>query len=108
MFLDRKEWWNLIPDQSILASGGNTNGTVLNLAARHQDGKWVVAYLASQASISVNMDKIKDAEKAQATWIDPRNGKSVSIGIYPTTGVKSFTTPDGWEDALLIVEAAGR
>lgn len=59
VILDRTAWWNLVPDQSILVSGGNTNGTVLNLAARHQDGKWVMAYLASKASISVNLDKIK-------------------------------------------------
>ena len=107
VFLDRAEWWNLVPDQSILASGGNTNGTVLNLAARHQDGKWVMAYLASKASVSVNMDKVKGADTAKAFWIDPRNGKSVPIGTYPTTGTRSFTTPDAWEDALLILEASG-
>jgi hypothetical protein len=29
------------------------------------------------------------------------------IGRLANTGVKSFSTPDGWEDALLILEAVG-
>ena len=96
-----------VPDQSVFASGGQTNGTVLNLAARHQDGKWVMVYLGSQASFSVNLEKIKSTDTARAFWIDPRSGTTVAIGTCPTTGVKSFTTPDGWEDALLILERAG-
>jgi hypothetical protein len=53
------------------------------------------------------MDKIKGADTAKAVWIDPRNGKTVSVGAYPTTESKSFATPEGWEDALLILEASG-
>ena len=107
VFLDRKEWWNLVPDQTIFASGGNTNGTVLNLAARHQDGKWVMVYLGSQASFSVKLEKVKAASILKAFWIDPRSGNAVSIGSFPSTGAKLFSTPDGWEDALLILEGAG-
>jgi len=107
VFVDRKEWWNLVPDQSVFATGGNTNGTVLNIAARNHDGKWVMVYLGSPASFSVNLEKIGKAESAQAFWVDPRSGNAVPIGSCPTTGSKSFSTPDGWEDALLILEASG-
>ena len=51
IFLDRKEWWQLVPDQAILASGGNTNGQILNLAARHKDGRWIMVYLGSKAIV---------------------------------------------------------
>jgi hypothetical protein len=27
---------------------------------------------------------------------------------YSNTGVESFKTPDGWEDALLVLEAAAK
>jgi len=101
IFTDRKEWWRLVPDQSIFASGGNTKGRILNLAARHKDGQWIMAYLGSKAEFSINMSKLA-AEKAKAFWIDPRTGESI-----PATGRESFTTPDGWEDALLILEASG-
>ncbi len=106
VFEQRQEWWNLVPDQGIFANGGNTNGTVLNLAARHRDGKWVMVYLGGPASFSVNMEKVKgDAPKV--FWIDPRSGTSVSPGGVPTSGVKSFVTPEGWEDALLVLESSG-
>jgi len=65
-----------------------------------------MVYLGSQASFSVNLEKIKGADTAKAFWIDPRSGSAVPIGTCPTTGVKSFSTPDGWEDALLILEAS--
>ena len=104
IFLNRKEWWFLIPDQTIFAGGGNVNGQVLNLAARHKDGKWVMVYLGSKSSFSINMDKITAADKVNVFWIDPKTGDSVAVGSFPNTGVKTFTTPDDWEDALLLLE----
>lgn len=106
IFLDRKEWWFLVPDQSIFAAGGNVNGQILNLAARHKDGKWVMVYLGSKISFSINMNKITSSNNVNAFWIDPKTGDSVAAGNFPNTGVKSFSTPDGWEDALLILESA--
>ena len=103
-FLDRKEWWYLVPDQTVFASGGNTNGQVLNLAARHKDGRWTMAYLASQASFSIQMDKIKGSTEVTARWINPRTEESKPIGKFSNSGVQSFSTPEDWEDALLILE----
>ena len=105
IFLDRKEWWYLVPDQSIFAGGGNTEGKVLNLAARHKDGKWVMVYLGSKTAFSINMNKITAGNKVNAFWVDPKTGDSLSIGSFPNTQVQSFSTPDGWEDAILILEA---
>jgi hypothetical protein len=99
------EWWYLVPDQSIFAEGSRTDGQVLNLAARHKDGKWVMVYLAEKASFSINMNKL-GAAKATARWIDPRTGDSVPTGNVTNAGVQSFSTPAGWEDALLILESS--
>jgi hypothetical protein len=49
IFQDRCEWWRLVPDQGIFASGAKTSGNVLNLAARHEDGRWVMVYLGAGA-----------------------------------------------------------
>ena len=105
IFLDRKEWWYLVPDQSIFAGGGNTEGKVLNLAARHKDGKWVMVYLGSKTAFSINMNKITAGNKVNTFWVDPKTGDSLSIGSFPNTQAQSFSTPDGWEDAILILEA---
>lgn len=135
-FMARKEWWRLVPDQSVLAAGGEivpvalpkydapekertayvrtlkpsltegrASGDLLNLAARHQDGKWAMIYFPDKASFSVNMNKIR-ASKVNVSWVNPISGASTRVGQEPNTGVKSFTTPEGWEDALLILEAA--
>jgi len=53
------------------------------------------------------MNKITAGNKVNAFWIDPKTGDSVSIGSFSNTAVKSFSTPDGWEDAILILEPAG-
>ena len=104
VFLGLSEWWDLVPDQSIFAAGGQTQGQILNLAARHKDGKWVMVYLGSKASFSIHMDKLTASGSVNALWVDPRTGESKPMGRFSPAGVQSFSTPDGWEDALLILE----
>ena len=106
VFLGLREWWYLVPDQSIFATGGRTEGQILNLAARHKDGKWVMVYLGSSTSFSINLDKLITA-KVDARWIDPKTGGSVAAGSFLNTGAQSFVTPEGWEDAILILESSG-
>jgi hypothetical protein len=106
-FMDRPEWWNLVPDQTVFARGGNTAGQVLNLAARHKDGRWVMAYLADKASVSINMSKLAAGSQAKAFWVDPRTGESAAIGSFPNQSQRVFETPAGWEDALLMLEPEG-
>jgi hypothetical protein len=108
VFQDRHEWWYLVPDQGILAKGGQTKGQVLNLAARHKDGRWIMAYLAAPATFSINMNKLASGQRARANWVDPRNGHSESAGSFTTVGEEAFSTPAGWEDALLVLETNGR
>jgi hypothetical protein len=105
VFLGLNEWWYLVPDQSIFASGSQTQGQILNLAARHKDGKWVMAYLGNKASFSINMDKII-AAKVDACWVDPKSGNSTEAGSFINTGTQSFSTLDDWEDAILILESS--
>jgi hypothetical protein len=104
IFLDRKEWWFLVPDQTVFATGGNTNGQVLNLAARHKDGRWVMAYVGSQGSCAIQMNKLSGSGPVNARWMDPRTGAPRAIGRFPNAGVQAFSTPEGWEDALLVLE----
>lgn len=106
IFLDRYEWWHLVPDQAVFHSGGKTSGQILNLAARHKDGKWIIAYLGTKSSFSINMNKLVSGKTVSTFWIDPRNGKPKPIEGVARTGVQSLTTPAGWEDAVLVIETA--
>jgi hypothetical protein len=44
------------------------------------------------------------AAKVDARWIDPKTGNSTATGSFPNTSTQSFSTPEGWEDAILILE----
>jgi hypothetical protein len=104
IFEGRKEWWKLAPDQGIFAGGGKTRGQILNLAARHQDGRWIMVYLGGPARFSIDLEKLHTERQANVFWIDPRSGKEQPAGTLAATATPTFSTPEGWEDALLILE----
>lgn len=98
------EWWYLRPDQSVFTSGGNPEGDVLHLGARHKDGKWVMIYCAAPHQFSVAMNKLR-SRRVEAYWVDPKTGDSTFVSAYPNNATQSFTTPSGWEDAVLLLVA---
>ena len=105
IFTGLSEWWTLVPDQTVLSAGGNTDGDVLNLGARSATGKWIVAYIAGQPDINVNLSRITAADSASAKWINPATGSEQVVGAYRTSGPQSFRRPLDWEDAVLVVSA---
>ena len=102
-FFTALDWWNLIPDQSIFTNQ-ESQGTTLNTAARSKSGDWVMAYLSNQTTVSINMNKITAGNEVEASWLDARAGTQTRIGRFPNTGIHSFSTPVGWEDAVLLLE----
>ena len=105
VFEARSEWWLLAPDQSVFAAGGRTEGDILHLAARHQGGKWVMLYLADKAEFTVDLSKLNGA-RLRGFWCNPQSGEETAIDPLTNKRVKAFSTPEGWEDALLILETA--
>jgi hypothetical protein len=80
-------------------------------AARTPDGSFVVAYLPTVRTITVNMAALKAG--ANAKWFDPSNGTYITISDAPLTnsGTRQFTPPgnnhDGDGDWVLLLEASG-
>ena len=107
-FEARPEWWLLVPDQSLLASGGRTDGDMLRLAARHRDGRWAMVYLADRGRGRRGPGQARADPEVKASWIDPRSGESTPIGRFAKAGRRSFSTPAGWEDSLLVLEPPDR
>jgi len=99
-----KRWWDIIPNQSVIAKGAGS-GTELNAAGQSVAGDWALVYLSGRCAASVRMDRIKTSEAAAASWIDPRSGDRQRIGRFQYADVREFSTPEGWEDALLLLEA---
>jgi hypothetical protein len=102
-FTSLPEWWKFVPDQALLVSGGNTSGKVLGLAARHQEGRWILAYLGAKADFTLRLDGLSNRAGIRAAWIDPRDGRSRPVSILPAAPTQSFSTPEGWEDALMVL-----
>jgi hypothetical protein len=96
-----REWWNLVPDQSLLAAGEGS-GMTLNVAARCPTAGWALVYLSSNTTVSVRLERAGGGRPMVASWTDPTSGAVKEIGSVPGTGVESFSTPDGREDALLL------
>ncbi len=103
-FFTGREWWKLVPDLAVFAADTGKR-EMQNAAMSSTDGDSLVVYLPSPATVSLHMEKIATAKSARATWIDPKTGARTTIGVFPTTGTQAFSSPQGWPDALLLVEA---
>jgi hypothetical protein len=95
-------WWKLVPDASILAEGAG-RGRRLNAAMRSTDGDLLIAYLSSPSRVSIRMDRITAGTQVNARWFCPAGGEETSIGSFPNSGTRSFSTPEGWDDAILLL-----
>ena len=42
----------------------------------------------------------------QVAWFDPRNGNELDAGAFAAGESRSVIPPDGWEDALLVIQGA--
>jgi len=101
-----RPWWRYVPDQSVF-EWGESWGTTVNAAARSVDGDGVIAYLSSSTTVSVRMDRVNSGSAVDASWYSPTDGGTTFIGTFPNSGTQSFSTPGGWEDAVLILQASG-
>jgi hypothetical protein len=123
-FFSSLPWQDLVPDQDHTAviAGLGTYGNLKTrvsrsdfcTAAKTSDGSYVVAYMPTARTITVNMASLK--APANAKWFDPTNGAYTMVpgGPFPNTGTRQFTPPvnnhDGdtdWVLLLLVLGSAG-
>jgi Protein of unknown function (DUF4038)/Putative collagen-binding domain of a collagenase len=120
-FFTSLPWYKLVPDQdhSVVKAGLGTYGDfqtrVSNsefcTVAKTDDGSFVVAYMPTVRTITVNMSVLKSP--ANAKWFDPTNGRyrTIPAGPFANTGTHEFTPPgknnDGDSDWILLLEASG-
>lgn len=78
-----------VPDQSLIAG---QNGEKYNrlLATRGKNYAFIYAYTGR--NINVNMGKI-EGEKVKASWFNPRDGKTTTIGEFENKGTREFNPP---------------
>jgi hypothetical protein len=105
---EQRPWYKMMPDQSVLASDPGS-GPFRAVAARAQDGSFVVGYAPEGKPLSINMDKIS-GKNVKAQWYDPREGAWTQIGEFPNTGRREFIPPSQGEqsDWVLVLEDRAR
>jgi len=65
VFTRLPDWWTLVPDQTILKVGGMRNGDQLNLGARSENGQWLIAYIAGEPDITVDLTRLTAGDDRQ-------------------------------------------
>ena len=105
-FFELRPWYQLVPDQSVIASGLGEGETRIQ-AARAEDGSFLIAYLPQGHPVGIHMDKIS-GQQIQARWYDPRVGTWCEIGQFVNTGTQEFTAPSTGDksDWVLVLEDA--
>lgn len=101
-----RPWARLVPDyaETVVRGRGLINNKDYVMAARANDGSFIMAYLPTGRTITVDMSRVAGS-KADAWWYDPENGNSQHLGEFPTSGFKKFSSPDT-NDWVLIVDDA--
>src|SRR5262249_3078455 len=79
------------PDQSLVTSALGTHLDHIQ-ATRDANNTWAWIYNPDGHTMTIDMSKITGAQVA-ASWYNPRDGSSTSIGQFPTTGTQNFTGP---------------
>jgi Protein of unknown function (DUF4038)/Putative collagen-binding domain of a collagenase len=103
-----RPWYDLVPDDKheVVVDGlGEFRGLDYLAAARTKDGANIIAYMPTARAITVDMTKLSGKE-ANATWFNPRTGKSDPAGQFPTGGKHQFTPPGDGDWVLLLDDAA--
>lgn len=103
-FFESMDWWNMVPDQSIIAKGAG-NADTLNVSMRSTRGDKIIVYFSHATSLTIDMSKITQSDLITAFWIDPQTGKKFKIGTSKKAVPESFSLPVDWQDGILLLEA---
>jgi Protein of unknown function (DUF4038)/Putative collagen-binding domain of a collagenase len=103
-------WQTLVPDFAhTVVTAGYGSGTTTVTTARASDGSFVMSYLPSLNSVTVNMARLTGSS-VRARWYDPTNGTytTVSGSPFPNTGIRVFTptgnNSSGASDWVLLLQ----
>ena len=98
------EWWNLIPNQSIILSGEGSGNNKKSSAMFIKEDRMII-YFATNSEAKIDLSKITVSNLLSSYWWNPKDqSKTSSVNIDNKTDI-TLSPPDGWEDGLLIVES---
>ena len=99
----RKDYFNRIPDQSLIAENGSKYD---RLIATRTDS-YALIYNYTGQEMKINMGKIQ-GDKVKASWFNPRNGEYTFIDEFKNEGTQVFLPQGGQHngnDWVLVLES---
>lgn len=106
-FLTARNWWKLVPDQTILRNG-EENGERRKVAVRAEDQSAAYVFYPVNEPAAIRLSVLGPAAGFPAFWFDPRDGRTETIGVITEAKAANLRPPEGWEDAVLVIERAGK
>jgi len=102
------EWWRLAPDNGSLIKNSSPHDRNKMLLANSAAGDLAVAYLPDNETIEIDMQAFMPVMKAR--WYRPTKGmfQNNDPPRIENRSTVTFVRPEGWEDAVLLLEALSR
>ncbi len=100
-FFSSIKWWQLVPSHDLILNQ-SADETLKMVISQTTEKDLVLAYLPDNAKIILDLKGCSGTMKGK--WLNPVNGMTTEIAqpVIPSASV-TFTRPDGWEDAFLIL-----
>jgi hypothetical protein len=99
-----------IPDQDLVAAPDPAESKLQHIqATRSAEGTYALVYIpAAGQPVTVRLDRLA-ADEVIAWWYDPRTGEHERVpGAWSTKGERTFTTPTGGPDWVLVLDDAAQ
>lgn len=110
--LESRPYQCRVPDQSLVMQAP-TDPAKHQRATRGDDddfggdrGSYAFIYTPVQQPVSVDLTRLTGS-LVEASWFDPRTGRSVWLGQFPVRGIRTFTPP-GEDDWVLVLDDSAK
>lgn len=112
LLLEARPFQSRVPDQSLLPQSPSDPARHQRAARGDDDdfggerGSYAFIYTPVKQPVVVDLTRLTGS-LVEATWFDPRTGRSVWIGQFPVRGTRTFTPP-GEDDWVLVLDDSAR
>lgn len=105
---EKRNWQKLVADQSVI-DGENPEGVSYKIAAVSSDKDFMMVYIPYGQKTTVRT-LVLTAGQIRGWWFNPRDGRSIRLGVFDNTGNKEFvpTSVGRGSDWLLILDDASK
>ena len=100
-FFKSIEWWRLFPSHELVVNQSDDE-TLKMVVSEAMEKDLLLAYLPDNPEIVLDLKAYSG--KITGKWFNPVDGSEAELAqaVIPSANV-TFTRPDGWEDALLVL-----